>query len=356
MTKSRKDELSALNILLCLMVIFVHAASPTVSAMDKSSPLYAILLTLWRACPCAVQGFIFLAGVKSAFHADRQQSYPKYILKRILRVYLPYVAASVVYYIYLTRIGYMQPGADILLRGIAFSEIAGHLYFVIAIMQFYLLEPLWRIVAKRLDRAENVIAALIVSYFISQLLGYYLADFLYIFNKNEVFLYNDRVFTTYLPFWVAGLAVGRNYEYIKQAAKKSLLPTGIIFIFALSFDALLGYLHNSGRESIYWLETAHSFYAIAAIAFLYSAATRFGPWLMKLRAAKYIDRASYSIYLWHPLALYVCDRIITPLNLSMKPAFALRILFGYVLTIALCSLFSFGMGHLRTLITTYRGE
>ena len=39
MTKSRKDELSALNILLCLMVIFVHAASPTVSAMDKAARL-----------------------------------------------------------------------------------------------------------------------------------------------------------------------------------------------------------------------------------------------------------------------------------------------------------------------------
>ena len=356
MTKSRRDELSCLNIIFCLMVIFVHSASVTVNAMDKTSALYALMLTLWRMCPCAVQGFIFLAGVKLALSAGKPLDYPKYILKRILRVWVPYALASVVYFVYLAHIGYLTPSTELLIRGIAFSEITGHLYFVVAIMQFYLLAPLWRAVARRFDRAEVVVGALIVSYFISQLLGYNLADFLYLFNQSYVFPYCDRIFTTYLPFFVAGLAVGRSYEYIKSAASRALLPTSIVFAAALFFDALLGYFSSTGRAYVYWLEVAHTFYAIAAVCFLYTVSVRIGPWVMRIPVMKYIDRASYSIYLWHPLALYVCDRIITPLNLSMKPAFALRILFGYVLTIALCSLFSFGMGHLRTLITTYRGE
>ena len=347
MTKSRKDELSCLNILLCLMVIFVHAASATVSAMDKNSALYVVLLTLWRMCPCAVQGFIFLAGVKLALSADKPFCYPKYILKRVTRVWLPYALVSVVYFLYLSSIGYMMSDVGFLLRGIAFSEIAGHLYFVIAIMQFYLLAPLWRIIARRLERAEVIIAALIVSYFISQLLGYNLADFLYIFNKDYIFPYGDRIFTTYLPYWIAGLAVGRSYEYIKSAASKKLLPLGIIFAVALFFDALLGYYHNSGRANVYWLETAHTFYAVAAIAFLYAVSVRLGPKLLSLPGIKYIDRASYSIYLWHPFALYVCDQLIAPYNLSMKPAFLMRLLFGYAVTITLCALFAFGIGRLR---------
>ena len=200
MTKSRRDELSCLNIIFCLMVIFVHSASVTVNAMDKTSALYALMLTLWRMCPCAVQGFIFLAGVKLALSAGKPLDYPKYILKRILRVWVPYALASVVYFVYLAHIGYLTPSTELLIRGIAFSEITGHLYFVVAIMQFYLLAPLWRAVARRFDRAEVVVGALIVSYFISQLLGYNLADFLYLFNQSYVFPYCDRIFTTYLPF------------------------------------------------------------------------------------------------------------------------------------------------------------
>lgn len=338
MSKSeRRAELSAMNVLLCLLVIFIHVASKAISSADRASWQFALLLPGWRFCAFAVQGFVFLAGVKLALSLDKPFSYPRYLARRCLRVLLPYIAAIAAYYVYFILRGYYEFDLSYFLHELLTGGLSGHFYFVILIFQFYLTAPLWRALAKRLDSAERIIGVLIAALFISLLYGQYLIDFLYIFNKSYVFPYCDRIFTTYLFYWTAGLAVGRHYERVKSAAADNLRQLMVLFVFAAAGNGLLSWIHFSGRESVYFLETAHRFYIITAIMFVFAAAVRYGEKIAALKPLRLLDHASYQIYLWHPLALHLSEQLLEGRGISIGAEFIVRMLFGYVLTIAVCA-------------------
>lgn len=330
-----------MNIVLCLFVIFIHVASAAVSTADRSAWQYAVLMLVWRGCSLAVPAFIFLAAVKLAMGLNKAFSYPKYLLSRLKRVLLPYLAVSAVYAVYFTMRGFAAYTPASLLKEVALGSVCGHFYFVIIILQFYLTAPLWRALAKRLDSTARIAAALIASYFVSQLFGQYFADFLHIFDKSFVFAYSDRIFTTYLFWWTAGLAVGRHYEKAKDAAKRDFVPSAVLFGFAAVTAGFLDFLHFTGRESIWWLETAHTFYIFAGICFMFALAVRFST-LRLPSPLVYVDRASYSIYLWHPLTLYIADSVSGKIAAdTLTGSLAVRILFGFGLTISVCACVSF---------------
>ena len=60
----RKNELSLLNIIFCLLVIFIHIASAPIAGLSKGSWQYGVFFVPWRLSSFVVQGFIFLSGLK----------------------------------------------------------------------------------------------------------------------------------------------------------------------------------------------------------------------------------------------------------------------------------------------------
>ena len=346
-TKPRKNELSLMNVTLCFFVIFIHAASTAVSSADRTSAEYAILLTVWKYCSCAVPGFIFLAGLKLSLGFEKPFSYPKYLLGRVKRVLIPYIIAVIVYTIYFCAKGYAVFTPIGFISELLIGNTCAHFYFVVTIMQFYLTAPLWRALARRLDSGVRVAAALVASYFLMLIFGQYLADFLYIFDQSRVFAYADRVFTTYLFWWVAGLAAGRYYESFKTEASRSLLPASLLFALGALLDGFLNYIHMTGRANVWWLDTAHSFYIFTAILFLYALAVRLSDSRLPELLSP-IDRVSYSIYLWHPLSLYVADSLTARLGgVSLTAALAIRLAFGFIVTIGLCCAVGFASDRLN---------
>ncbi len=330
MTK-RKHELSLMNVILCMLVIFIHASSASVTAADKGSWEYALLLPAWRLAACAVPGFIFLSAVKFAFGAEKEGfSYPKYILGRIKRVWLPYAIAAVVYYAYFVLFNYMEFSPSEFVKLLLDGNMGGHFYFVVAIMQFYLLAPLWRAVLKRLSEPLFLAISLVTALPLGWIFGQYLTDFISLFYKGGLFPYADRVFTTYIFWWIAGLAVGKHYEYVKcklAASWKSIL---VLFLFGAAMNGGLSYLHFSGKASIYWLETVHVFYIISAILFIFAVCAKISDTkIASVPAIMLVDGASYSIYLWHPLFLYFAKGLLGARDVSLTVTFAVHALFTF---------------------------
>jgi len=320
-----------------MQVIFIHVSSAVISGADKLSWQYGVMLLLWRGCSFAVQGFVFLAAVKMALPRTKDVSYLRYLFGRIWRVYLPYIVASLVFFGFFVYWHYMSSDIGELAKNLLTGSVSGHFYFVIFIMQFYLTAPLWKKLSKWMNSGTRIVLVLTVSLFVSEIFGQYFADFLYIINPKWIFPYSDRIFTTYLFFWTAGLAVGGHYDEAKENLTGNLIPVSIVFVFAALLAGFLDYMHFTERSYVYWLETAHYFYVMASILFVFTMAARFGKRLSVFLTK--IDAASYQIYLWHPLALYFADNRAAVWGItSVYTRFAIRLVYTYLLTVAVCTL------------------
>ena len=336
--KKRMAELSLMNVILCLTVIFIHVTGWGINNADRASWQFALLLIPWRLCALAVPGFIFLSAVKLSLSCDREGfSYTKYILARIRRVWIPYAAAVLIYWLIFVAVGWMTPSAVELVKLLFDGNMSYHFYFVVIIMQFYLLAPLWRLMSKKLRDPVFAVIAVAVSLPVSLLFGQYLIDVIHIFYKGGLFPYSDRVFTTYIFWWVLGLALGANYEKVKQAVSNHTLSLSLLFAFAAVHNLFLTYLNMTGRESVYWLEMANTLCVFSGIAFLFCISVKLsGCRFVQSKLFSELDGSAYMIYLWHPMALNVADMLLSGTALSIFAKLSVRGLFGFIITPAVC--------------------
>lgn len=332
---SRLGELSRLNVLFCLLVVFIHVASHPVSVLDKSSWQYLAVQIPQRLAFVSVSGFFFLSGLKAFLHADRPISLKTYYRKRAKAILLPYLIAVCVYDLVLISWGWEQFDPARLLRYCLLGDLSSHFYFVVTLVQFILLFPLWQRLVERYDPALVLPFALLISLLSTR----YLSSFLGLIFPDYYFPYSDRVFPTYLIYYLAGCYAGREYGKFLAFLEKNRRMIQALFCFFTLSVSVLSALHFSGRAQVYYLEELHMGYQLSAILFLFSlaAAHRDKPLSGPVKA---IDRVSYLIYLYHCLAILVFqNRLVPRLGITkVSLLFALRALFVYGVTVGGCLL------------------
>jgi len=332
-----------MNVVFCLLVVFIHTSSVAVSGLDKSSWQYGILIVAWRLASVAVYGFLFLGGLKFALSSNREGfSYKRYYCSRIKRVVLPYLIAAAVYLAFFTVFDLYSFTPVNFVKDLLFGTLTAHFYFIIIILQFYLLAPLWRWLMKRFCHGEWVAAVLLLSYLAMQAFGHSADSLL-----SLVGIIPDRSVTTvsflsYLPYWVGGLAVGTHYESVVRSAKQSFRSVGLLFLLAAFCEGLFSWLHFSGRAAIYWLEQIHSFYVIVAVLFAFVLAVGIGDGkLAHNPLVRLLDHSSFSIYLWHVLVLYGVDYLLQQWGVADQGLhFFCRTAFTFLVTCGGCMSFT----------------
>lgn len=211
---TRKKELSLLNLLFCILVVLIHCLSQPVSVLDRSSWQYALVLCVQRLAFVSVPGFFFLSGLKLTLFADRHRSLIKYWLGRVRTILLPYILAVAIYYLYFWTHHYFPFSlADFwgyLVRG----DLSSHFYFVVTLVQFMVLTPVFLWLARRFDPAVLLPFALGLTW----LSSLYLQDILTSAVPGVTFPYGDRVFLSYLIYYLAGCCAGQSYFQVPGSA------------------------------------------------------------------------------------------------------------------------------------------
>ena len=334
----RKTEISLLNVFLCMLVIFIHVSSVPVSSLLKNSWQYGAVLVPWRLSAFAVQGFIFLSALKLFINHSEKISYGKFYLSRLTKIVLPYLLWVLIYDIYFVSNGYFSFSFTDLLNDCLVGNLVSHFYFIIIIVQFYLLVPLWRLMVKKAD----CMIALIVSVMLTLILGQHLPEIISLFLRDFSFAYNDRIFTTYLLYWVAGCYAGLYYEKFKEILVNQRGLISVLFVCAAAGDAVLSRLSFSGKIFIGWLENLHVLYCICAILFFFSIALMFSE--KKAAGSRFVqlfDRSSYNIYLVHPLIIFIVNGMLACAGItSIFTGYMIRIAVTYTAAISLCMLWS----------------
>lgn len=331
----KRDELSLCAVIFCLLVIFIHISAEPVTSYRTDSILFILTLSLQRLSSFVVQGFLFLSGVKLflRFRADGSDgfSYGKFYLSRLKRVVLPYLAAVVLFYAYDLVMGLKTFSLPDLIRHVFLGDLVSHFYFVVIICQFYLLIPLWRLMAKH----ANPIITLICTLILMMILKQHLPEILQVFGAPW-FEHNHRLFTSYVFYFVLGVFAGLHYDRFLAILREQTGFLAAAWLVTAVVNCLFLYWINIGKYYPLWLENLHILYCFLSILLTLAAADRICHTdfcRSRLHSAvSLVDKASYHIYLIHPIFIFIADQVMLGVGID---SVSLRYLIRFVVVYAL---------------------
>lgn len=293
---SQRRELDYFNVVGCLLVMLIHVLSPGITGLDRSGWQFALIFFPWQLAAYVVPAFLFAGAVKMSLGFERGGGYFKYILRRFVKIYVPYLIFTLVYYAVFLAINYV-PGFSV--RDLALYILRGNLsspfYYVIIVMQFYLLMPLWRWAVRRIPWYLGLPASLFVTLLMNKA-----SVVIGVFGLS--FDYFDRVFPTYLVFWAAGLYAGANYDAVRRAVAERKTLWGLVMCGAFAFLSYLQYSRQLYLYDLGYLKPLSDLAMIGAVLCL-SARLAQSTLLRTKRLLAAIHRASFTVYLSHALFL-----------------------------------------------------
>ncbi len=317
-----------MNVVLCLLVIFIHASSEPVSKLLRDSWQHIAVSIPWRLSAFVVQGFLFLGGLKLTLnHPDGVNG--RYFLSRIKSIFLPYILWVAIYYAYFILIGWLRFCVRDFARYAALGNLVSHFYYIVILAQFTALTPLLLKICRR-SRPLPLLAVCLgmtvaCNLYLSALLGKLIPGF--------VFRYNDRLFTTYLFYWTAGMAAGLNYERFREVVSERLPVLALLFAVIAAAEAVC-YRIGVPRVSLTALENMHTLYCAAAIVFVFALCVRVTKSHPLPRLVSGIDGVSYLIYLVHPLVIFIVNAFLDRLGLvDLAARYGVRLVIVYTVSI-----------------------
>ena len=335
MPGKHKSELSAASLVLMTLVVFIHAAAECVNGYDPASFRFLPAASAHRAASFAVQGFLFLAGLKLTLRTSDGFSYSRYARGRLLRIGLPYLAAFAAFYAVYALTGRLaDPSPADFLTAFFTGGLTGHFYFVAVMAQFCLLVPLWRV----LNRRAHPALLLFVSLMLTLVFMDHMPELVRLATGFRVELTrNAALFTTYLFYWIAGMTAGSRYEAFAEFLDKQKRPLTVLWILAVIADCALYIAIRRGTYYALWADDFHLLTSTLAILALLAHARGLSP--AAVSASAPVDRASYLVYLWHPMIILPLDAAMNRAGIrSLAVRFLIRFPLALLLTAALCIL------------------
>ena len=300
--EKRLAALDRMNGVACLLVILIHVLSLGISGLQADSWQLFVVFMPWRLSSFVVPLFLFTGAVKQVMHFSEKPltlaAYASYLKGRFFRVLLPYMMWVAVYYAYCYRIGFVKGSVEEFLGYLRLGNLSSHFYYIIIVLQFYLLLPLWMWMVKRIPAYAALCGAALVTIFMLSFLG-----LLHLFGASMAYV--DRLFLSYLFFWVLGLYAGKHAAAVLDGLSKKgrVLPAVLLLICA-------GMAYVSHRGILYWsnFDAVKLVADTLAIGLLLSCCLRVEAQGRLDRLLGRIHEASFSVYLSHCLFMLMATR------------------------------------------------
>ena len=309
-------ELDYFNAAACLFVILIHVLSIGITSLEKSSLQMAVIYLPWKLAAYVVPGFLFTGALKMALGFGGNEGrvtlseYGTYMWRRIVKIYLPYVVWVGVYYLYFLRIGWVESGIDVFLEYVYYGNLSSPFYYVVTVMQFYALMPLWKWMMQKIPFWAAILTSAIVT------LGMLYSEGI-LSQIGIAFPWRDRVFPSYLIFWVLGLYVGTYYDIVRETLKKhirsvlSLLVPIALYGFGSLWQYAKGVWLFDGNV-IKMFTDCMTICVILTLCILLADHVKDAV----TKPLGFIYRASFTVYLSHCLFLQIITSLIGRLSVT----------------------------------------
>lgn len=326
--KNRYIEVDILKIFACICVIVIHISAALV-ATGNTGVIFINCMTRF-AVPC----FIFASGlILMVIYKDRDTPYLDFQKKRLNSVLAPYLTWAVIFLVVNIGVGAFAFNARTVWNGIVWGNSSYHLYFMIIIIQLYLLFPIIKAVLKALSPVVAMLFILAYQMFYTAMSPMLIANFKFVADHY------DRLFTTYLTYFLIGALIGAHYQAIKDALDKFklqiLTSLGFLYVLAL-FGWTVSQLPGIPQLSVKF-NTPYTWVIYSILATLFGLALA-SVIAQRVPEEKYgvielISAATFYVYLGHPLLLSLLD--MAKLKLGITNPYIIIVLDTAIIT-AIC--------------------
>jgi len=325
MPKRRIDEIDILRGLTFLAIVMQHTLacymySPGIGKAPAVAS--ALLLTLVRY---AVPMFIFITGLVLYYnHGDGELNYGYFLKQRFTQIFIPYFVWTFIYFI-CTNFSFAMivssPGvvALKLFKLTVAGEGYYHLWFMVAILQFYLLFPLFRNLISR-NKSRPLVTLSICFMVQLLLLSFYWYQVPVIFNNihspwiKTLLAYRDRIFISWFFYFVLGGFAGLYVEKLRELFSSIRIVNIVLFLCSLAFifSQLLKTGHLDSTNAFILnnqftgpLNYMMMLYISSSFIIIYDLSqTLFLKHRLIMKVLKTFGRYSYGCYFVHAFILY----------------------------------------------------
>lgn len=326
MQKQRIPAIEYIRGISMLGVIGIHVGSQALVNPHANIHLIALLEIFTRF---SVPIFFFISAFGLFYNLDPKAkfNYRQFMLRRFKTVLIPYLVWSAIYIMHYTLLYhdlyFWQPLT--LLKVLFFGLASYQLYFLVILLWFYLLMPVWLFIVNRIT-----ILRLALLLIIQIAIDYYSS---YIISSNVTSPIIKELLEYRLNYWVihyAFIFILGGYAAIHYVKFNSWLKTNYKAIQAFFFLSLglllthyyyliykLQYSPESAINTAHQLSPAGIFYTIGASLFFFALFSFHGFSTPLQTILSSWGKHSYFAYLFHPLALYYLSNIIEKSGLLM---------------------------------------
>ncbi|MEI8216794.1 MAG: acyltransferase [Eubacteriales bacterium] len=282
--------------LAAFMVILIHVTATPVVTLTSGNTL-TLLLAINRFAKPSVPMFIFASGMSLFYvYKDKNLDYFKFLRKRFMRILVPYLFFCIIYYAYYVSSGTYAFSWEFFIGNVFSGKLIYHLYFVVIIIQFYLLYGLFHQVVNRYKPLLIIPATAILSLISINIV------------QSE---WVGRFFGTYALYFVIGCYFGKEYEKTMAFMNKYKWPIFIAFICSGGLYAYQFYQAQVLKLGYPFISDSYAFLIFSSIAcmtyFIIAGIIENIYQKGRIKEARNfllsISAASYYIYLSHPLGI-----------------------------------------------------
>lgn len=337
-----------------LGVIGIHVGSQYLLNPAANIHLVALFETVTRF---AVPIFFFISAFGLFYNLDLSKpfDYQAFLRRRCKAVLIPYLFWSLFYILHdAIYYNYGAPPLFYLLKLLFFGLAKYHLYFLVILLWFYLLMPLWIAIVKRITSSKLLFLMVIqmaFDYFSSYSVT--LSSLTYTLPEDSLLRWLLEYRLNYLVLhyvfvFVLGGYLALHIESFLDFLRRRRMAIGLGFILSLigllcHYYSVVLIKHLPAEAAV---NTAHQLSPIGIIYTVAASVFFFGLFTFNLNNSlllKLLGRHSYFVYLFHPLVILYLHLLLDKLNLLLTAPNAIVF---YLSTAAISLMFAVIFRHL----------
>ncbi len=304
---AKKDYLNIhfMRIFACILVVIIHiTATPTTVLTPNSVPQLFFLL-MNQLSKAAVPIFVFISGFILSKIYEHQRINPlTFWPLRLPKLVFPYILWSLAYYVIYLYKGFYPLDLLFILKGLLYGTFVYHLYFMIIIIQCYLLFPFIHTLAERIGYAKCFILSVLIQ----------------MAFVGVLFPYKDRFITSYIVYFTLGMLLAKRNRTVKATYPRLIfnaclwLAAGLLS-FWLSLISQNQWFNITGRIYSISYVFISSWSILALYQFFYILSVK-----IKLKNEitsfiKYLSQGTQLIYFAHPLVMFGTEILLNKIGL-----------------------------------------